>query len=147
MAVRSYFIIVATLAVLTFFSSWINGKPETMTGVSITIRQAEKSDLEAVSTIALASLPLDPQWDYRFPHAAAFPEDHQKFTRIRYSEYFENQERGGCLIMIAELPLIENPTISKAISFAIWQLPGSHLGPPEGDGKSSELNYAASNLL
>jgi hypothetical protein len=33
----------------------------------------------------------DPQWPYRFPLASVHPEDHKKFTSMRYAEYFANQ--------------------------------------------------------
>jgi hypothetical protein len=104
--------------------------------VKPTLRRALVSDIEAISNIALGSLPLDPQWPYRFPLASVYPEDHKKFTRIRYTEYFANQVQGVSYIMLAELPSNEDPSIKKPIAFAIWQLPGSHIQPVEVEAKS-----------
>ena len=95
--------------------------------VKPTLRRAIESDIEAISNIALVSLPRDPQWPYRFPHAFKYPEDHKKFTRIRYTEHFANQERGTVCIMVAELPSNEDSSIMKLIAFAKWQLPGSYI--------------------
>ncbi|PMD45735.1 hypothetical protein L207DRAFT_420211 [Hyaloscypha variabilis F] len=91
------------------------------------LRRAIKSDVEAISRIALASMALDPQWPYRFPLASVYPEDHKKFTRIRYTEYLSNQDIGAFDIMLAELPSNEDPSTTIPIAFAIWQLPGSHI--------------------
>jgi hypothetical protein len=88
------------------------------------LRRAKESDIEAISNIALASLPLDPQWQYRFPHASIYPEDHKKFTLIRYTEHFADQEQGTTWIIVAELPSIEDSS-PKVIAFAKWQVPGS----------------------
>jgi hypothetical protein len=90
--------------------------------VKPTLRRAVESDIEAISNIDLLSLPLDPQWPYRFPHAFKYPEHHENFTRIRYTEHLANQ---AFYIMIAELPSNEDPSIMKPIAFAKWQLPGS----------------------
>jgi hypothetical protein len=102
--------------------------------VEPTLRGAIESDLEAISNIALASMPLDPQWPYRFPHASIYPEDHKKYTRIRYNEHLANQ---SFYIMVAELPSNEDPFITKPIAFAKWQLPGSYTKPVGGKTKPS----------
>jgi hypothetical protein len=95
--------------------------------VKPTLRRAIESDIEAISNIALESLPQDPQWLYRFPYAFKYPEDHEKFTRKRYTEHFANQERGTVYIIVAELLSNEDSSIMKLIAFAKWQLPGSYI--------------------
>jgi hypothetical protein len=94
--------------------------------VKPTLRRAVTSDIEAIVNIALESLPLDPQWPYRFPHALKYPQDHENFTHIRYTEHLADQ---AFYIMVAELPSNEDPSILKPIAFAKWQLPGSYTKP------------------
>jgi len=88
------------------------------------IRPATESDLDAITWISVAALPADPICPYRFPYMRAYPEDHAKFTRIRYGEYMA---AGDSAIMVFESPSIEDPGINKPVAFSIWQLPGKHI--------------------
>jgi len=128
--------IISCLIFFALFISWKREPRKNIMEVKPTLRRALVSDIEAISNIALGSLPLDPQWPYRFPLASVYPEDHKKFTRMRYTEYFANQVQGVSYIMLAELPSNEDPSIKKPIAFAIWQLPGSHIQPVEVEAKS-----------
>ncbi|KAK3337965.1 hypothetical protein B0H65DRAFT_435339 [Neurospora tetraspora] len=46
-------------------------------------------------------MPLDPQWDYRFPLRKQFPEDHYKYTRMLF-EYFLDPSYDDWTVMVVE---------------------------------------------
>ncbi|KAK3491889.1 hypothetical protein B0T13DRAFT_404157 [Neurospora crassa] len=46
-------------------------------------------------------MPLDPQWDYRFPLRKEFPEDHYKYTRMLF-EYFLDPSFDDWTVMVVE---------------------------------------------
>ncbi|KAK3398308.1 hypothetical protein B0T20DRAFT_353359 [Sordaria brevicollis] len=46
-------------------------------------------------------MPLDPQWDYRFPLRKQFPEDHYKYTRMLF-EYFLDPSFDDWTVMVVE---------------------------------------------
>ncbi|MCJ1404944.1 hypothetical protein MMC11_008170 [Xylographa trunciseda] len=91
----------------------------------MSIRLAKESDLDAIAWISVAALPADPVCPYRFPYMHLYPEDHVKFSRIRYTEYMA---AGDNVIMVFECPTIEDPAVHKPVAFSIWQLPGTHVG-------------------
>ena len=99
---------------------------------TISIRSATASDLDTITAIGLAALPDDPVWPYRYPFAAQFPEDHYKYSRIRYSEYLANVEVGAYAVMFAEAPSNEDPDVKVVVAMSIWQLPGTHGVDPNG---------------
>lgn len=86
----------------------------------MSIRSATESDLNSITWISVAALPADPVCPYRFPYRHEYPEDHIKYTRIRYREYMA---AGDSAIMVFECPSLEDPTVNKAVAFSIWQLP------------------------
>lgn len=84
------------------------------------IRLATKSDLDTITSIAVAALPADPVCPYRFPYMSQYPEDHAKFARIRYGEYMADRDN---VVMVYECPSIEDISVSKPVAFSIWHLP------------------------
>jgi hypothetical protein len=107
---------------------------------SVTIRKATDSDLDALTWIGLSAFPHEPQWPYRYPHAAQFPKDHLKFTRLRYSEWIEAMNAGDCVIMVAEAPSIEDESQSRVVSLSIWRVP--QVDKPASD-KSAACPFAS----
>lgn len=61
---------------------------------SMSLRAATKADLDQITSLGIATLHDDPIWPYRFPRAAEFPEDHRRYSRLRFAEYLENVENG-----------------------------------------------------
>lgn len=107
--------------------------PSTSSTNPIVLRAASILDLDVMVSIALAAMPLDPQWDYRFPHRRSYPEDTWLFTRRRYREFLENNRRWW--VVLAELAAtpqgkpgnrVDHP---KAIAFAIWDITHVTQGP------------------
>jgi len=100
-----------------------NPEPVHGTMPPVTVRKATYSDLDALTSIGIAAFPHEPQWPYRYPHAARFPKDHLKFTRLRYAEWIEASNSGDCAIMVAEAPSIDDENQYKVVSMSIWRLP------------------------
>ena len=86
----------------------------------VVVRQARLSDLDCLTEICLAAMPMDPQWDWRFPFRKDFPEDTFFFTRAKYLEFLENTS-GYWRVMVAEL---QSPSAQAAIpiAFAVWDV-------------------------
>lgn len=84
---------------------------------SIVLRRGTLSDLEAILHIGLAAMPMDPQWDYRFPYRRAFPQDQRDATRRRYREFLESELQYS--VYIAETFGSHGPV---PVAFAIWDI-------------------------
>ena len=115
--------------------------------IQMFLRRATESDLNAITDIALAALPMDPQWPYRFPYSGHFPQDHYVCTRIRYKEYLDNVARGVFTIVLAEAPSREDVTVTKPIAFAIWQMPGFHIKGSDGYSQICECKETLSDVF
>lgn len=105
-----------------------------------TIRMARLPDLDDIVEIVISAFRQDPQWCYRFPHAAKYMCDHRRYTRLRYLEYFESVKSGVCTLMVAEMPDKHKPRTRKVVAFSLWQMPGRHgiigAASPNTTGKS-----------
>ncbi|KAF1978800.1 hypothetical protein BU23DRAFT_188644 [Bimuria novae-zelandiae CBS 107.79] len=84
---------------------------------SIVLRRGTLSDLDSILEIGLNAMPLDPQWDYRFPFRRVFSHDQRDATRKRYQEFLENAEQWS--VSIAEI--VDNHD-AIPIAFAIWDI-------------------------
>lgn len=84
----------------------------------IIVRNGTLADLDSILDIGLAALPMDPQWNYRFPHRQAFPQDQRDATRKRYLEFLKNSD-GRWLVTVAEM-LTGNSV--APIAFAVWNI-------------------------
>ncbi|KAH8682703.1 hypothetical protein BX600DRAFT_522179 [Xylariales sp. PMI_506] len=88
------------------------------------MRAATLADLEAITELALAALPDDPFWLYRYPRAKDYPDDHYKYSRIRFEEYLHNVEAGTYAAMVVEAASEEGQHTTKLIAMSMWALPG-----------------------
>jgi hypothetical protein len=93
----------------------------------MSIRAAQPSDLDATTWISVATTPLDPVCPYRFPHRDQYPEDFHHFTRIHLAERLAEAATGTTNFMVYEAPSIDDPSIRKVISYAIWELPKGYV--------------------
>lgn len=89
----------------------------------LSARSAKATDLDALALIALAAFPLEPQWPYRYYYATEFPEDHIKFTGLRYREWLQEASIPDCTIVVVESPSLEDANITKVAGFSIWRMP------------------------
>jgi hypothetical protein len=85
------------------------------------IRLATPADLDSVVELALAALPDDPDWHYRFPYHDKYPEDHLKFTRLLFQFYLD-PGHNDFRIMVAEAPKSESCPETKMVSYALWDV-------------------------
>src|SRR3954470_17421440 len=70
---------------------------------NLIIRNATTEDLDGITNVAVSGWPYDAQWNYRFPYREQYPEDHWKFTRIRYKQYLRAAESGESTFKVAEI--------------------------------------------
>ncbi len=52
-------------------------------------RLARSSDIDAVTNVFVSAMPLDPQWEYRFPLRGDYPEDHYKYSKMLINCFLE----------------------------------------------------------
>lgn len=87
----------------------------------LTLRQATADDIDDLTDLSCAALPLDPQWDYRFPRRKEYPEDNWKCTRSTYQTFMETP---GYLINIITIPAEKDGgLVQRAVALAVWVLP------------------------
>lgn len=87
---------------------------------SLIVRRASIIDLEVMLDIGLSAMPMDPQWNWRFPHRLQFPEDTRHFTRQKYREFLEDKT-GRWQIMVADIKP-ENDVATVTVAMSIWDL-------------------------
>ncbi|KAL2200789.1 hypothetical protein P885DRAFT_66416 [Corynascus similis CBS 632.67] len=78
------------------------------------------ADIEAVTHVIINTMPLDPQWDYRFPYRHQYPEDHYKYTRMLI-EYFLDPLYDDWLVMVVEDSL-EPGGPREVVGFGVWEV-------------------------
>lgn len=97
----------------------------------MSICAAQLSDLDAITWVSVAATPADPVCPYRYPYREQYPEDFEQFSRIRLGEFLAEAATGSTVFMVYEAPSIENQSIWKVISYAIWELPRGIIERPE----------------
>lgn len=78
------------------------------------------SDVEAVTNVIINTMPLDPQWDYRFPYRHQYPEDHYKYTKMLF-EYFLDPAFDDWLVMVVE-DCLQPGGPTQVVSFSVWNV-------------------------
>jgi GNAT superfamily N-acetyltransferase len=109
--------------------------------LEISIRHLETADLDAIVNIAITAFPFDEQWVYRYPYRKEYPDDHQKYTRLYYSEYLKTYFAGQNAIMVAEARDLDNPSRLKVIAMSIWDNAGDKLPNPDLPAVRPPNNY------
>lgn len=78
------------------------------------------ADVDAITNVILQAMPLDPQWDYRFPWRHEFPEDHYKYTRMLF-ELFLDPAYDDWVVMVVEDSL-EPGGDPQIVAFGVWDV-------------------------
>ncbi|KAK4449886.1 hypothetical protein QBC34DRAFT_83963 [Podospora aff. communis PSN243] len=65
------------------------------------LRLGLPADVDPITKVILEAMPLDPQWDYRFPYRLRYPEDHYTYTRMLF-EYFLDPEYDDWVVVVVE---------------------------------------------
>jgi hypothetical protein len=86
----------------------------------LTVRRASITDLEVMLDIGISAMPMDPQWNWRFPHRLQFPEDTRHFTRQKYREFLEDKT-GRWQVMLAD-GVSENGASNVTMAMAVWDV-------------------------
>ncbi|KAL2258261.1 hypothetical protein VTK26DRAFT_8513 [Humicola hyalothermophila] len=83
-------------------------------------RLALPDDIEAVTRVIIETMPLDPQWDYRFPYRHDYPEDHYKYTKMLF-EYFLDPAYDDWVVMVVE-DSFEPGGPPEVVAFGVWDV-------------------------
>ncbi len=78
------------------------------------------ADAEAVTKVMINTMPLDPQWDYRFPYRHQFADDHRKYTKMLI-ECFLDPSYDDWLVMVKEDSL-EPGGPPEVVSFGVFNI-------------------------
>ena len=94
--------------------------------MSLTLRSARASDLEAMTAIAIAAFPFNPQWPYCFPYREEYPDEHYHHVRLSLQEYLARTAEKANEMMLVEAPDKDNPDLVKVVAYSIWDNPGTN---------------------
>lgn len=127
-------LLVTIAAMYAYFSSFSSSFSPTSSrepALNLILRPATYSDLNAMTELGLAALPDGPTWLYRFPKAKLHPEDHYKFSHLRFSEYLTNVGIGVYAVVVVEASSGDDPSSPKIVAMSMWITPRSHLPNPD----------------
>jgi hypothetical protein len=108
----------------------------------MTLRRGNMADLNTLVELGLAAMPMDPQWNYRHPHRAEYPDEHRDGTAERWQRFFKSDVYGEWAVYLVDYQEQEDslPTeqahqdeqalvgdAARAISFSVWHFPPSHI--------------------
>ena len=85
------------------------------------IRPGLPSDVDAITNVVIKTMPLDPQWDYRFPLRKQFPDDHYKYTRMLF-EYFLDPLFDDWAVMVVEDVDPASSEKPKIAAISVWDV-------------------------
>jgi len=86
------------------------------------MRKATKDDLDDLVDIMCAAMPMDPQWDYRFPKRRQFPEDNRRCTRKMMERLVNDDEKSHTVVRVIAIPSSEKGKTSQAVALAVWEM-------------------------
>lgn len=83
------------------------------------LRTATADDLDQMANIMCAAFPMDPQWDYRFPHRLEYPEDNWSCTREMLSNFLKKDH---FVVKVITSKSNEDEDVVKSVALAVWEL-------------------------
>lgn len=89
----------------------------------MTVRLGTRDDLDSLVDLGLAAMPMDPQWDYRYPHRLEYPDEHRICTRERWERFFRPDPSGGRWVVLFIDYSNDSSHSTKPISFSVWHFP------------------------
>jgi hypothetical protein len=104
--------------------------------LNLSLREAEISDVDAITAICLAAMPASELWHYRYCNAVQYPEDHHKYTRERFRIRTDKATRGDFLVLVVEA--LEND-VPAIVGYSVWQGPDASwaVGPSKSSQRRS----------
>lgn len=99
----------------------------------ISLREAGKHDLDAITDIVRAGFPDDPGCDYKYPYRDKYPEDFWKWTKRQYEEYMDQPEKFAVLVATQPVTAADTwgwvtgggrrrATPDIAVAYAVWDI-------------------------
>ncbi|KAK0647042.1 acyl-CoA N-acyltransferase [Cercophora newfieldiana] len=89
----------------------------------MSVRAAVPADAHTITEIAIAALPSDEQWPYRFRYAQQYPKDHWSFSYRRFLSWI--QAAPHFTVLVVEIPQSDT---TRVIGYSVWQMPGTFVG-------------------
>jgi hypothetical protein len=89
-------------------------------GSTLRVRPAIPQDIDSMATIIYEAMPMDPQWDYRFPLRKKYPEDNYAYTRLMMKSMLEED---GVFTQVVTFPtpgLRVRDEVPAAV--AVWEV-------------------------
>lgn len=87
----------------------------------LVLRPATKDDLDDVFEIVRTGFPDGPEVDPRFPYRKQYPEDYEKWTRVEYEHYLEQDKKFVFHVIEAPTGTADKVT-RKTIALAVWDV-------------------------
>ncbi|KAF3768123.1 hypothetical protein M406DRAFT_253529 [Cryphonectria parasitica EP155] len=90
----------------------------------ISIRPADKKDLDNITDIVKAGFPDDPGCDYKYPFRDKYPDDFWKWTRRDHEAYIDQPEK--FVVLVATQPVAgdergqDQTIVDRPIAYAVW---------------------------
>ncbi|KAL4780649.1 hypothetical protein BJX76DRAFT_37863 [Aspergillus varians] len=112
------------LSLFSFTAPWpLSRTSPTSASTKASLRQGMPGDIDDILHVVLSAMPLDPQWDWRFPYRHELPEDNREYTRMLF-EYFLSPEWDDWIVFVVEVPSSQDSptTLKKIVSFAVWDI-------------------------
>ena len=88
--------------------------------MSLSLRPARASDLDAMIAVGIAAFPFIPQWVYQYPYCKENPEEHIQSVRKVLEEGMKRTIAGISSIMLVEASHPEDSSILSVVAFSIW---------------------------
>lgn len=101
------------------------------------LRPATLQDVDSLATIVYEAMPLDPQWNYRYPLRKQFPEDNYGCTRIMMRSMLEDDSNIVNLVTFPSPSLCEDEEVPAAL--AVWRI--------SQDSKLASMSIGSTALL
>ncbi|VUC20929.1 unnamed protein product [Clonostachys rosea] len=90
----------------------------------MTVRLGTCDDLDSLVDLGLAAMPMDPQWDYRYPHRLEYPDEHRVCIRQSWARFFRPDPGGGRrVVLFVDYKSNASSHSTKPISFSVSHFP------------------------
>lgn len=99
----------------------------------IRVRPATLRDIDALATIMCEAMPMDRQWDYRYPQRKRFPEDHYGYTRLMMKSRLEDEVYTVDVATFPSLGLPEEDHVVAGLAISAVLQHGASAAPSTGE--------------
>lgn len=100
--------------------------PKKASAMSMSVRLATASDLEAMTWVLVGASPLDPVYPYRFPDRHLYPAEFTELCRQKCREYLAT----SAVVVCEMAPPHRNPSdkqqLRRLVAFSAWDVPARH---------------------